>query len=97
MKTKKRIIVSEQIWKEGKMYTAYCPELEVASCGKTVAQAQKNLREALEIFFEETSKLGTLNDLLEEAGYDPAAKDAILIRRCEIVEFETLSLPIKSK
>ena len=66
----KQIIVSEQIWKGGGMYTSYCPELDVASCGKTVEEARKNLREALGIFIEETSKSGTLNDLLEEANYD---------------------------
>ena len=93
----KKIIISEQIWKEGNMYTAYCPELDVGSCGETVAKAQKNLREALEIFIDETARMGTLEEILEEAGYDPTSADEILIRRREIIEFDTLSLPIHIK
>ncbi len=90
----KQIIVSEQIWKEGRMYTSYCPELDVASCGKTVSEARKNLREALEIFIEETYKVGTLKDLLEEAGYDLSSTEEILVKRKEIIEFETIKVPI---
>ena len=90
----KRIIVCEQIWKESNMYTSYCPELDVASCGQTVDEARKNLKEALEIFIEETSKLGTLDELLEEAGYDLSSRDQILVRRKELIEFETIELPL---
>jgi len=90
----KKIIVSEQIWKEGNMYTSYCPELDVASCGQTVDEARKNLREALEIFIEEISKLGTLEELLEEAGYDLSSKDEVLIKRKELIEFETIEVPL---
>ena len=79
------------------MYTAYCPELDVASCGTTVAEAQKNLREALEIFIEETAKMGTLEEILEEAGYDPSSANEILIKRREIIEFDTIPLPINTQ
>jgi predicted RNase H-like HicB family nuclease len=92
---KKRIIVSEHIWKEGEMYTSFCPELDVASCGHTVDEAKKNLREALEIYVEETSKMGTLNDLLEEAGYDPSSEENILVKRKEIIEFETIKVSLE--
>lgn len=50
------------------MYTAYCRELDLASCGRTVEEAWQNLYEVFEIFLEETSKKGTLQELLEEAG-----------------------------
>jgi len=93
----KKIIVSEQIWKEGGMYTAYCPELDLASCGKTVSEARNNLHEALEIFVEETARKGTLEEILDEAGYDPSSSDEILIRRREMVEFDTIPLPISIK
>jgi predicted RNase H-like HicB family nuclease len=76
------------------MYTSYCPELDVASCGQTVDEARKNLKEALEIFVEETSKLGTLDEVLEEAGYDLSSRDQILVRRKELIEFETIELPL---
>jgi len=94
IKLNKHILVSEQIWKEGNMYSSYCPELDIASCGKTVKVARKNLKEAIEIFIEETKKLGTLHDLLEEAGYDLSSKDEVLIKRKEIVEFDTIQVSL---
>lgn len=38
--------------KEGDMYVALCPELDVASQGPTVEQATANLKEAVELFLE---------------------------------------------
>ena len=46
------------------MYTAYWLELDVASCGRNVEEARENLREVIEIQFEETAKLGTLKAFL---------------------------------
>ena len=43
------------IEREGKGYTALCPELDIASQGDTVAEARNNLKEALELFFETAS------------------------------------------
>ncbi len=64
----KRLRLTGEVWREGRMYTAYCRELDLASCGRTVEEAWKNLHEVFEIFLEETSKKGTLQELLEEAG-----------------------------
>ena len=51
------------------MYTAYCPELDVATCGVTIEEARRNLHEVIEIFLEETAEMETLQELLSEAGY----------------------------
>ena len=64
----KNLVVTEEIWKEGNMYTAYCPELDVVSCGTGLEEARKNLLEVIEIQLEEAAKLGTLKEFLEEAG-----------------------------
>ena len=40
------------IGREGNGYVSLCPELDIASQGETIEQAQENLREALEVFFE---------------------------------------------
>ena len=37
----KNLVVTEEIWKEGNMYTAYCPELDVVSCGTDLKEARK--------------------------------------------------------
>lgn len=49
------------------MYIAYCPELDVVSCGKSIAEAGKNFLEVIEIQLEETARLGTLKAFLEDA------------------------------
>ncbi|MBI3660347.1 hypothetical protein HY230_07750 [Candidatus Acetothermia bacterium] len=66
--TPKTLRLTAEVWREGNMYTAYCRELDLASCGHTVEEAWQNLHEVFEIFLEETSKKGTLRELLEEAG-----------------------------
>lgn len=38
--------------KEGDMYVALCPELDVASQGVTVEEATANLKEAVQLFLE---------------------------------------------
>ena len=40
---------------EGDGYIAFCPEVDVASQGETVTEAQENLAEALTLFFESAS------------------------------------------
>lgn len=44
---------SAVIQREGKWYVSWCPELDVASQGKTVEEALKNLKEAVELYLED--------------------------------------------
>ena len=43
------------IERDGDEYTSLCPELDIASQGRTVEDARESLREALELFFETAS------------------------------------------
>jgi predicted RNase H-like HicB family nuclease len=86
----KKIIATLEMWKEGGMFTSYCPELDVASCGHTPEEAKKNLREVIKIQLEETAKIGTLRALLAEAGY--VIEDEVLKTEKKIVGFEELSI-----
>jgi predicted RNase H-like HicB family nuclease len=43
------------IERDGDGYVSLCPELDVASQGKTIEEARDNLREALELFLESAS------------------------------------------
>ena len=43
------------IEREGDGYVALCPELDIVSQGDTIEDSQRNLKEALELFFEEAS------------------------------------------
>jgi predicted RNase H-like HicB family nuclease len=44
---------SAVVWRENGLYVALCPELDVASQGKSVEEALKNLKEALELYLED--------------------------------------------
>ena len=41
------------VWREGSWFVAQCLEVDVASQGESEEQALANLREALELYFEE--------------------------------------------
>ena len=43
--------------KEGKWYIARCVELGVVSQGKTIEDAQKNLKEAAELYLEDKPRI----------------------------------------
>ena len=57
------------VFKEDKAYVAYCPELEVSSCGSSIEHAKEMLKTAVRLFVEEAEKMGTLEDILNEANY----------------------------
>lgn len=40
-------------WKEGKYYVAQCLNIDVSSFGETIDEAVVNLREAVELYFED--------------------------------------------
>ncbi len=58
-----------EIFKEGEDYVALSPELNVSSFGQTIEEAKSAIREAIEAFMEECERMGTLEDVLEEAGF----------------------------
>lgn len=49
--------VHSVVWKEDKWYVAKALEVEVASQGKTQKKALDNLKEALELYFEDQTKI----------------------------------------
>jgi hypothetical protein len=58
-----------RIFKEGRTYIAHALELDVSSCAGSEDKAIRNLKEAVRLFLEEAEKMGTLDQILEEAGY----------------------------
>ena len=57
------------VFKEDETYVAYCPELDVSSCGNTFEHAKEMLKTAVRLFLEEAEKMRTLEDILEESRY----------------------------
>lgn len=53
MANDKKFRMTAAVTKEGKFYVARCLEVEVTSQGETLDEALSNLREALELYFED--------------------------------------------
>ncbi|MDP2951665.1 MAG: hypothetical protein Q8N55_04765 [bacterium] len=52
------------IFKEGEMFVAYAPALDLSTAAETFIEVKKRFTEAVEIFFEEIEKMGTLEKYL---------------------------------
>jgi len=63
------------IFKEGDTYIAYVPTLDLSSCGATDDEARKNIRDAVRGFLASSEALGTLSEVLGEAGYRQEGDD----------------------
>ncbi len=57
------------VLEEDETYVAYCPELDVSSCGNSINHAKEMLKTAVRLFVEEAEEMGTLEDILEESRY----------------------------
>lgn len=82
-----------EVWKENGAYVAHTPELDVSSCGDSTTQAKARLREAVNLFLEEASRMGTLKDILTESGFERKG-GAYLLHRVIVKERIRLALPV---
>ncbi len=53
------------ITKEGKFYLSRCLNVEVSSFGKTLDEAKSNLKEALDLYFEDNNERFDLQIITE--------------------------------
>lgn len=59
------------IWKEGNRFIAHAMPLDVVSSGKTADEARRALvDEAVHLFLATAEDIGTLEEVLEECGYE---------------------------
>jgi len=84
-----RITFRAEILQEGDLYVGLSPELNVSSFGKTVEDARHSLHEAMEAFIEECEAMGTLEDVMSEAGF--VKEHDTWVRRKPVAE-EALSI-----
>ena len=50
-----QIALKNIVWQEGRNYVAQCLNVDVSSFGETREEALDNLKEALELYFEDAS------------------------------------------
>ncbi len=87
------IQLTTRIFKERRTFVAHALELDVSSCGGTKEKALKNLKEAVRLFLEEAENMGTLEQILEEAGYSKT-KQKVASPKFISVQCLTLPLPL---
>jgi predicted RNase H-like HicB family nuclease len=64
-----QVCIRAEIFQEDEQYVAICPELNVSSFGDSRQDAVRSLQEAVSLFLEECHQIGTLKQVLEEAGF----------------------------
>lgn len=80
------------IFREGGTYVAYVPELDVSSCGASDEEARRNIRDAVRGFLETSRDMGTLGEILEEAGY---VREGDAWRAPEFVSLDRFTTSVK--
>ena len=64
-----QIRYTTHVFKEGRSCVAYAQELDGSSCGGSATKAMTNLQQAVRLFLDEAERMGTLGQILREAGY----------------------------
>lgn len=64
------VVFRAEFFRERGLYVGLVPELDVSSFGETLEEAKRSLREAVGAFVEECEAMGTLEEVLQEAGFD---------------------------
>jgi hypothetical protein len=80
-----------RVFKEGRTYVAHALELDLSSCAGTKEKAVKNLKEAVRLFLEEAENMGTLEQILEEAGYSKGRRKLV---PPQSISVQRMSLPL---
>ena len=80
------------IFKEGDTYVAHVPALDLSSCGATDEEARRNIRDAVRGFLGASADMGTLDEILREAGYQ---QDGDNWRAPEFVSIDRLTMSIR--
>jgi len=67
-----KVALNVTFYREGNKFIAHSPALDLSTCGDTQDQAKRRFEEMLQLFLEETDKMGTLEDVLLGCGWKKA-------------------------
>ena len=70
-----------EVFQEDDQFVALAPDLNVSSFGDSVEDARASLKEAVEAFLEECEKMGTLEEVLVESGFQKSGNSWVLKER----------------
>lgn len=60
------IVVTLRIWEENNHFVSECPEFDVASCGDTIDEALKNIKEATLLYLNTIEEKGERQRIFHE-------------------------------
>jgi predicted RNase H-like HicB family nuclease len=85
------LVFRAEFFQEDDLYVGLCHELNVSSFGEDIEDAKCSLLEAVYAFIEACEEMGTLEEVLEEAGFfkengvwfsrEPIAEERLAISR----------------
>ena len=84
------VVFKGEIFPDGNRFIGLCRELDVSSFGDTSEDARASLQEAVAAFLEGCDLLGTLGDVLEEAGFEMVNGVWRLRKRITVSEIATV-------
>jgi len=62
---------------DSNLWVGWCPSIDVASVGRTRAQAREAVKEAIGLWLDTCGELGTLHEALQEVGFMVATRDEV--------------------
>ncbi|MBI3256128.1 MAG: type II toxin-antitoxin system HicB family antitoxin [Candidatus Andersenbacteria bacterium] len=83
------------IFKEGDVFVAHTPALDISTHADTLAEAKKNFEELIGLFFEELEKKGTTDEVLESMGWQKIERNWSAPVEIEH-SIETFSVPARA-
>ena len=81
------IAVEFVITKEGKQYSSWCPELDIASCGDSPEEAVNNLSDALDLYLTTLDKEGEREQVLRDRGIEIVGVDEPVIPTSFVTQY----------
>lgn len=64
-----RVTLNVAFYRERDKFIAYSAALDLSTCGGVQEQAKRRFEEALQLFLEESDKMGALEEVLLECGW----------------------------
>lgn len=83
-----------KLTKDNGWYISCCPILNVYSQGQSEKEAEKNLIEALVLFFESCIERGTLTQVMQEAGFQVEREVSVKVQRQKKSSTKYIDVPI---
>lgn len=71
---KRYVKVSGIVRREGRYYTAWCPELDVSTFGESVDEAYRNLGDAVQLYLDTIEGMGEAEAILTARGLIPTGE-----------------------